>query len=668
MLKNINISTKIFGGFGLVLLMLLIIGLTGGLNLNKGNEGFERYRATALQANQAGRVQANLLEARLAVKNFIINGSDQAIEQVKERLTTTLALSEHYSTLVKRDADRALIGETSVLLQKYLETFENVTKLQSQRNDLVINQLDTIGPEMERALTSIMSSAFADQDAVAAFRAGTTQRNLLLMRLYVTKFLVTNDTKTYDRALAEAAELKKNQLIMLSELQNQNRRELAQKIGNLLANYEGAFKAVTATINKRNGLITGTLDAIGPKVAQEMEQLKLRIKSEQDVLGPETSTSMENAVLVTEAIAALSVVFAVLAAWFVGVGISRPILAITQAMKALSVGDTAVEIPGTDHKDEIGEMAGAVQIFKENMQKSDELQRSTLARNKARDARAVHVDQLTEKFNANVSVVLDSVRAASTQLESTATAMSKSANSAGDSCQLVATASEEASQNVATVATAAEELTSTIQEISAQVSNASQITNDAVVASNNAMAKIQGLAKSATSIGEVLNLISDIAEQTNLLALNATIEAARAGDAGKGFAVVASEVKNLANQTAKATGEIGDQITEIQSETSATVDAIEAIGKIVDQVAEISTSISAAIEEQGAATQEIARSVEEAARGTSGVASNIGSVSDATTDTGNKSKEVLAAGTSLNRQSDDLSGQVKQFLSDIKAA
>jgi methyl-accepting chemotaxis protein len=276
--------------------------------------------------------------------------------------------------------------------------------------------------------------------------------------------------------------------------------------------------------------------------------------------------------------------------------------------------------------------------------------------------------RMAQQFETSVGSVVETVSAAADEMQTTAQSVSATAEQTSRQATTVAAAAEEASTNVQTVASAAEELTSSISEISRQVSQSTQIAGAAVAEVQGANEKVQGLATAAQKIGEVVALITDIADQTNLLALNATIEAARAGDAGKGFAVVASEVKNLANQTARATEEISAQIGGIQGATEDAVTAIGSIGGIINQINEITSAIAAAVEEQGAATQEIARNVEQAAQGTTEVSSNITQVTQAASDTGSSATQILDAAGEMSRQSGTLENEVQKFLAIIRGA
>ena len=362
----------------------------------------------------------------------------------------------------------------------------------------------------------------------------------------------------------------------------------------------------------------------------------------------------------------VAIVIGVGLAFIIGGAIADPISKMTSSMRALAAGDKSVEIPGTGRGDEIGNMAEAVQVFKDNMIKAESLAAEQEAGQAEREKRAKAVEDLTRKFDNDVSGVIETVAASATEMDSTASSMSNTAEQTSSQSTMAAAASEEASANVQTVASAAEELSSSISEISRQVAQSTQIAGAAVAEVDGANEKVQGLAEAAKKIGEVVALITDIADQTNLLALNATIEAARAGDAGKGFAVVASEVKNLANATAKATEEISAQIGGIQEATEGAVATIGSIGGTIAQMNEIASTIAAAVEEQGAATQEIARNVEEASTGTAEVSSNVASVTQAAGETGQAAGTVREAAQDLSSQTETLKGIVEKFLGDVR--
>jgi len=392
------------------------------------------------------------------------------------------------------------------------------------------------------------------------------------------------------------------------------------------------------------------------------------------------------------------VVLGLLIATVLGLVITRPLHGIRSRMTELADGNQEVEIPGTARRDEIGDMARAVNVFKTNMVENERLQNENAeaeAKNRlqerkrdedrrqakeeaeaqrvkadeeAEQRRKQELQELADTFEKGVGAVIGKVATASAQMQTSAEAMTASAERASERARAVATASEEATSSVRIVSTATVEMSASVDKIAGQVEESSRIAKAAVDEAVSANEKVQSLEAAAGKIGEVIDLINDIASQTNLLALNATIEAARAGEAGKGFAVVATEVKSLADQTARATVEIGAQISQIQSATAEAVSAIDGIGSTITKVNDIAASISEAVEEQGGATREISGNVEHATAGTETVSSNIVEVSEAAAETGEAAGHVLGASHELSTQAKVLRTAVDEFLDKVRAA
>lgn len=369
------------------------------------------------------------------------------------------------------------------------------------------------------------------------------------------------------------------------------------------------------------------------------------------------------------AVAAGLLALCVGSAALVAVSLITGIRSLTDTMTRLADGDTSVHVSGQKRRDEIGRMARAVQVFKENAIEKDRLETEQKeAESRIQEERKQAMQELADEFEVAVGQIVQTVSSAATELQAAAKTMTGTIEETNTRSTAVASASEQAAMNVQTVATAAEEMSTSIREIGRQAAESSNRAKAMETEADETVMTVQQLSETASKIGDIITLIQDIAEQTNLLALNATIEAARAGDAGKGFAVVASEVKSLANQTSKATDEIGSQIAAIQASSDNAVRAIANIGTTIRDISQIAAAIAAAVEEQGAATTEISRSVQHVATNTKDVSRNIDDVNSTAGESGSAAAEVLDAANLLSRQSRDLRGEVETFLTDIKAA
>ena len=378
--------------------------------------------------------------------------------------------------------------------------------------------------------------------------------------------------------------------------------------------------------------------------------------------------SYASAFIMLAVILGIAMIMGVAISFYLVRDVSSGIASIVTPMQALGKGDLSAEVLHQGEKTEIGAMADTLQVFKEALIAKKAADEAAAADAEAKIERGRRVDAITSSFEAMIGEIVQTVSSASTQLEASAGTLSSTAERSQQLTTTVAAASEEASTNVQSVASATEELSSSVNEISRQVQELARMATDAVGQARVTNDRVSELSKAASRIGDVVELINTIAGQTNLLALNATIEAARAGEAGRGFAVVASEVKALAEQTAKATGEIGQQITGIQAATQDLVNAIKEISGTIEKLSEISSTIAAAVEEQGAATQEISRNVQQAAQGTQQVSANITDVQRGATETGSASSQVLSAAQLLSGDSNRLKLEVGKFLESVRAA
>jgi methyl-accepting chemotaxis protein len=445
-----------------------------------------------------------------------------------------------------------------------------------------------------------------------------------------------------------------------------------EKIEGEHADYEKHVEHVAELIEA--GEITEAIEA-AEKIEIEEEELDQELEALLLEIEKFTSESMKTAeeheafgLILMMVISAVGAVIGFgIAFMVVRTSVVRPLTEMVKVIDGLAEGDTSATITIRSN-DEIGQVAKAAQNLQEKLIEADGLRAAQAAEQEAKVKRAEEIEQIIGGFDRSAASALESVASAATEMQSTSESMSAAAEETNQQSAAVASASEQTTANVQTVATATEEMSATVAEIGRQVEQSAQIAQRAVAEAEKTNETVRGLAEAAEKIGTVVELITGIAEQTNLLALNATIEAARAGDAGKGFAVVASEVKSLANQTAKATEEISQQINEIQGVAGEAVEAIGGIGKTITEVNEIAATIASAVEEQNTATQEIARNVQEAAKGTQEVSNNIGGVSQGAEETGKAANQVLEAAGQLSRESEGLRKAVDKFLADIRAA
>lgn len=425
-------------------------------------------------------------------------------------------------------------------------------------------------------------------------------------------------------------------------------------------NDQGNTEAAINALRETGGLYDATSEAVGGIV-----KVNERNATNAGIVA-DTEAHQGSIIAVSVVLAIMAVCFALTIALIRGV--AKPIVNITGYMGVLASGDLSKDVPDRDRKDEVGEMAMAIQIFKDNMVRAKELEAEQRVEEQKKQARQEKINHATKKFETAMQEIVRFVSSSSTELQASAQSLAASAEETSKQSSVVAAAAQQAAANVQTVSSASEELSSSINEISSQVTRSSQVASRAVEDARRAGANVSELVNAAQKIGEVTSLISSIAEQTNLLALNATIEAARAGEAGKGFAVVAAEVKNLATESTKATEEITSKIQEIQNISNSSAASINEICRVIEEIDQISGSISAAINQQSAATQEISRNVTEAYTGTSEVTQNIVSVNDAANDTGSASTQVLSAANELAKQSTILKNAFDAFIHEVETA
>ncbi len=476
-----------------------------------------------------------------------------------------------------------------------------------------------------------------------------------------------------DEALAGADRLLTTALeAMRRELTDAEERSVLARFEPALRDYLGALRRTIAAsaANDAEAMRRALADGYEPfaVAARALDDLVEYAERASDRAAADANEAADTGLMIMLGVVLAALALGIAVAVLLGRSISGRITDLSSALGRLAQRDYGFELEAIADKDEIGGMARAIDGCRDGLKEADRLAAAQIEEAKKQAERATRVDALVKEFEAEAAGVLRAVSSAATELSATAGVMTETAEDGTRQAAAVAAASEQASTNVQTVAASAEELATSIAEVARQVRETAAITERAAGAAQSTDNTVRGLAEAATKIGDVVRLISDIAGQTNLLALNATIEAARAGEAGKGFAVVASEVKNLASQTARATEEIGQQISAMQMETSRTVEAIAAIARTIEELNATTAQVAAASEQQAAATQEIGRAVAEAAQGTQEASRSAVSVKQGAERTGGAAQDLKGASSELAQQSERLRGQVDGFLANIRAA
>jgi methyl-accepting chemotaxis protein len=595
-------------------------------------------------------------EADAAAVNEFNEAEGEAIELLK-------AAAEHAGDESHRRT-YAAIGEGIDAFGKNFDQLAALAKTIQDNRAALFKVGDQLTVDTRKFVDAVRKSDDADVPPLSRdFDAA-----LLLIQVANWRFLATADPQGVEIFKTSVEKAEKVGADLESAMTDIMERAQLTPVRSGLSAYKDAFAKLANTMLESKHLFETVM---GPQIADVMavtKQAKAALQADLGTTKANTDTLISSTTITQEVLVVVLLALSVVLALLVGRSIAGPVVAMTMAMRKLAEGDKSVEIPARDARDEVGEMAQAVDVFKENMIKADALAAEQRAEQQRKEQRQVAIEALIGSFDRSVRDLLDLLGSASTQLQATAQGMSATADETSRQSTAVAAASAEASANVQTIAAATEELSASVAEIAAQVGKSSTIAAKAVDDAERSNRTIEELSKAAHRIGDVVKLITDIASQTNLLALNATIEAARAGDAGKGFAVVASEVKSLANQTSQATGDIAAQIDAIQAATEQAVAAIQSVTGTIAQMNEISTAIAAAMEQQGATTSEITRNAHEAARGTNEVSSSIGNVTRAAGETGAASAQVLTSADELGKQAETLRATVGSFLGEIRAA
>ncbi len=665
-----RIGTRIYSGFVLILLLLAGLGWLGVGNLQSGEGAFTAYEKISANAMRVVSIHRDFVTLRRNVLLFVNTGNEAAQTSAKQILAQLKKDIADLQSAIIIAGVKAKVQAIADDVDKYAANFEELIKARGVREKAVNERMNVLGQKARTDLSEIIKTAMADQDTEAAATAGQVQESLMQMRLYAVRFLAQPDQKLADMIKQYGAAYHTAVTQLIARLKNPERKRLATEASELGPRYLQAVDDVVRTTFELDKLVNVNLTGEANKLNAVIEEIVKDQRAGLEKIAHDTKASMGSTIALMIWIAGGAILLGALAAFLIARGIVKPVSGLTGGMKELAGGNFDVVLPGLGRKDEVGDMAQAVETFKVKLAEKAQQEAAEKHAQEAKLAarRKADMHELADSFEAAVGGIVQSVSSSATELEAAATTLTHTADHTQQLSTMVASASEEASTNVQSVSSATDELTASVGEIGRQVHESSRIAGEAVRQAQATDARITELSSAAQRIGDVVKLITAIAEQTNLLALNATIEAARAGEAGRGFAVVASEVKALAAQTSKATDDISAQIASMQTATHDSVAAIKEIGGTIGNIAQIAATIAAAVEEQGAATQEIARNVQQAAQGTNQVAANISDVSKGASETGSASSQVLSSARELSGQGNKLKLEVDKFLTTVRAA
>ncbi|MGC2856995.1 methyl-accepting chemotaxis protein [Novispirillum sp. DQ9] len=656
MLSALRIKTRLYAGFLVILLLLVVLAGASWLVFGNTARGFQSFAGSASLAVTSVQFDRQVQDLDRKVADTLRAPDDAGLAAVaagRKALEATLA---EFQAATRGQPIATHVDTIATAVKAYGAALDPALNLASERVMMITATLNPTAAALVEAAAEVRADAAARGDAAATEAAGKLVQHMLQAELAVNDYLLTRAEDSFSRAWEE--------LFLVDEaIAELTDADTAHDYYQIYQDGLNALSGIIGEVWAREGELAkqGAIIAAASVAAKDMAV------TEEARIQRDTDAQLGSAKTLVVALAVLSVILGAIAAFVIGQGIAGPVIAMTEAMRRLAGGDKAVAIPATERRDEIGEMAAAVQVFKDNALEMDRLEAERAAAEAAaQQGRRQAILALADELEKSVAGVVGAISGSATDMQTAAEAMSATAQDTSRQATTVASATLQANTNVEIAAAATEELSASIREISSQVAQSADIARQAVDRAHAANTQVTSLLEATARIGEVVQMITAVAEQTNLLALNATIEAARAGDAGKGFAVVASEVKNLANQTSRATDDIGRQIAAVQTATEEAVDAIRGIVGVIDRMSEISSAISAAVEEQGAATEEIARNAQQAALGTHEITQTIDAVSEAATETGSAAQKVLSEANDLLGQAGDLSSAVDRFLNRVR--
>ncbi len=666
-LARLRIGSRITFGFVTLLSVLVAVLGFSYFALTDARSSFGGFTDMADSAIATQQIDRDVVSLRRNVMDFVRDSSPKALAEVRRLLPELKETLSAQQAASSGDDLRLKYDEMLAAIDTYAADFEQAVKMKGDRDWLQNDELNNLGLKATKNMGDILADAVSHDDFEVAAYAGQATERLLTARIAAERFVASKDPQFIEQSSRAVLIFSATITSLQGKLKVPAHRRLAQEAAQTMQKYAMTLTELRTLAVDLNTLIDVKMADGAMRIGELANEITAFQQTAMEMVATATNATVRQALQAMLVIAGVALAIGILCAFFIGRSISRPISSMTATMGEIAGGNLDIEIPALANRDEIGDMARTVVVFKDALiaqRAADEVTRRDA---EAKAARSQALEALIVGFEGKVGELVASLSAASGNLQTSARSMTATAQETNQQSTAVASAAEQATANVQTVAIATEELTTSITEIGRQVSQSASIAQKAVQQAAQTNSQVQGLATSAQAIGDVVRLISEIAAQTNLLALNATIEAARAGDAGKGFAVVASEVKNLASQTAKATEEISSKVKEIQSATEESVNAIHDIATVIKEISQISNTIAAAVEQQSAATSEIARNVQQASQGTTEVSGNIQGVTQAAGETGKAAGEVLGAATELGEQSSTLNSEVGQFIAQVRA-
>ena len=669
-LPTLRFRGKISLGFAFVLAISAISMGIAYLGFDRVSKGVTAYRASVSESDQAQSIDRELISYRALARYYAVTGKeDDAKAALTAETSLRAAIDQSMKSVDTTNNERTkLIARLHSEFHSFTKVFADVVKIKKESELISQNELMRNGNQLRYKLDDL-PSAVEDDSTLAAVTMASKKVAALFQTAtaLVGTFVVNSDQSIAAGALAR---LKFVEAGLQAIPANEPKVAQAVKDANsYLADYRKSLSKLVDNAKELDELSIEMADST-VAIMKASNAMKADLLADQQRLDSESSAAISETQHLVVMLAIGGFLLGAVLALLLGSGMSRPMIAMCKAMRELAGGNFDVVLPGLGRKDELGEMAAAVEEFKVQAVAKAERDAADLdAQNKAAAAgRRAELIRFADQFEATVGSIVANVSASAVQLEASAGTLTRTAETTQNLSGQVAGASEQASSDMQSVASATEELSASVDEIGRQAQESNRIAEAAVLQAQQTDGRIGKLSRAAQEIGDVVKLITAIAEQTNLLALNATIEAARAGDAGRGFAVVASEVKSLASQTAKATDEISTHIAGMQGATQESVAAIKEIGGTIGQISNIASTIASAVQEQSSATQEIARSVQSVAEGTSEAAVNIMEVNRGAAETGSASANVLDAARSLSSESTRLREELDRFMANIRAA